>query len=171
MTSVNKLPTSTLAQALEHLTFRKVIYLSGGYIGLQALLLVYRLTRRRLSPIRNLAGPPNVSFRFGNRKQITSAPFRVLHEERVKKYGHTFVFNDVLESLRLFTADPKALSFIMTQSSSFVRPELVREHFVNNMGPGLLAVEFGTHKRQRRLMVNTYTVSKSYVLTPIKYYH
>ncbi|KAG8749585.1 hypothetical protein FRC12_013352 [Ceratobasidium sp. 428] len=26
----------------------------------------------------------------------------------------------------------------MTQSSSFVRPELVRQHFVNNMGPGLL---------------------------------
>lgn len=45
-----------------------------------------------LSPIRDLPGPPNPSFIWGNLKEILDAENSVLHEAWTEKYGNTLMY-------------------------------------------------------------------------------
>ncbi|KAG8735670.1 hypothetical protein FRC10_010286 [Ceratobasidium sp. 414] len=145
---MGNIPSVSINQAQEYATLMNLVYLAGGYIALQALLFSYTHLRKLLSPLRHLAGPPNDSLIFGNVKQVFGAPLGVMHEEWMEKYGHTYTFRELLLAYRLFTADTRALAFVLTQSNSFPRPELLRRNFGNNLGKGLLYAEFDMHKRQ-----------------------
>ncbi|QRW14203.1 cytochrome P450 family protein [Ceratobasidium sp. AG-Ba] len=164
---MDRLLTLEVKRVASYLRAKNVLFAAGAYVGLQAVLFAFSIIRRRWTPIRRLPGPPNPSFLFGNYHEIHGAPIGFTQEQWMKVYGHTFVFNEILGALRVFTADPKALSFIMNQSSKFVRPELVRKIFSDHLGEGLLAVEFDVHKRQRRLMNPSFGPAQVRALVPI----
>ncbi|KAG9125905.1 hypothetical protein FRC07_005703, partial [Ceratobasidium sp. 392] len=144
-----------------------LVYLSCGYIVLQSLAFSYGLLRRLHSPVRRLSGPLNDSLIFGNSKRIFNAPVGVTFEKWMAEFGHTYVYHEFLFSHRLFTSDTRALSFVLTQSNLFPKPEVIRRTFGNNLGKGLLYAEFDMHKRQRRIMNPSFGPPQVRALVPV----
>ncbi|KAG8717523.1 hypothetical protein FRC08_007294 [Ceratobasidium sp. 394] len=164
---MGNIPSMSIDQALEYATFKTLVYLAGGYVTLRALLFSYTHLRKLISPLRHLAGPPNDSLIFGNSKRVFGAPLGAMHEEWKEKYGTTYAFHDLLLAYRLFTSDTRALAFILIQSNSFPRPDVLRRNFGNNLGKGLLYAEFDMHKRQRRLMNPSFGPPQVRALVPV----
>ncbi|KAG9098413.1 hypothetical protein FS749_003865 [Ceratobasidium sp. UAMH 11750] len=142
----------TLDEILEHATLKNIVYLLGSLVLLKAAQLSYDPIRHLFSPLRHLAGPKNDSFLFGNLRRVFAAPNSALHEEWRELYGSTYAYRGFISSYRLFTSDTQAISFILTQSGMFPKPESLRRFLANLLGEGLLFTEFDTHKRQRRIM-------------------
>ncbi|KAI0795607.1 cytochrome P450 [Abortiporus biennis] len=104
------------------------------------------------SPLRNLPGPPNPSFIFGQMKAIFKADNSVLQEEWVVKYGHTISYKGFFGSHRLFTMDTRALNHILTHSAEYQKPRLARENLGKLVGNGILVTEGEQHRQQRRIL-------------------
>ncbi|KAG8703083.1 hypothetical protein FRC09_004363 [Ceratobasidium sp. 395] len=149
---MDALPTVTLDEVLGHATLQNLVYLIGGLAVLKVAQLSYNPVRQQFSPLRQLTGPKNESLIFGHMKRIFAASGWVIQEEWMERYGATFAYRSFLSSYRLFTTDTRALAFIMTQSNSFPKPEMLRKGIANLLGEGILFAEFDTHKRQRRIM-------------------
>ncbi|KAG8744389.1 hypothetical protein FRC12_014811 [Ceratobasidium sp. 428] len=150
--NMDALPTVTLDEVLGHATLQNLAYLIGGLAVLKVAQLSYNPVRQQFSPLRQLTGPKNESLIFGHMKRIFAASGWVIQEEWMGRYGATFAYRSFLSSYRLFTTDTRALAFIMTQSNSFPKPEMLRKGIANLLGEGILFAEFDTHKRQRRIM-------------------
>ncbi|KAG9128431.1 hypothetical protein FRC07_012539 [Ceratobasidium sp. 392] len=157
----------TLDEILDYATLHNFAYLMGGLALLKIAQLSYDPVRNQFSPLRRLKGPKNDSFIFGHMKRIFAAPGSVLHEEWMETYGAVFAYRSFLSSYRLLTTDPRALSFIMTQSSSFPKPETLRKGIANLLGEGILFAEFDVHKRQRRIMNPAFGPPQVRELVPI----
>ncbi|KAJ1300945.1 hypothetical protein OPQ81_003371 [Rhizoctonia solani] len=142
-------PLDTL---IEYVTLKNLLYLSGGIVLIKIGEGIYQPIRKLFSPLRELPGPSNESFIFGNLKRIFAAPNSVIHESWLEEYGSTLRYRGFLSSYRLFTVDPRALTYIMSQPGSFPKPENVRRNLADVLGEGLLFSEGETHKRQRRIM-------------------
>ncbi|CAE7228755.1 unnamed protein product [Rhizoctonia solani] len=136
----------------EYATLRNFLYLAGGIILIKIAEGVYYPIRKLFSPLRELPGPPNESFIFGNLKRIFASPNSIIHESWLEEYGSTIRYRGFLSSYRLFTVDPRALTYVMAQADSFPKPENVRRSLADVLGEGLLFSEGETHKRQRRIM-------------------
>ncbi|KAG8744252.1 hypothetical protein FRC12_014843, partial [Ceratobasidium sp. 428] len=145
---MDAIPTVTLDEVLGHATLQNLAYLIGGLAVLKVAQLSYNPVRQQFSPLRQLTGPKNESLIFGHMKRIFAASGWVIQEEWMEKYGTTFAYRSFLSSYRLFTTDTRALAFIMTQSNSFPKPEMLRKGIANLLGEGILFAEFDTHKRQ-----------------------
>ncbi|KAG9075295.1 hypothetical protein FRC06_010168 [Ceratobasidium sp. 370] len=143
----------SLDEILDYATLENLAYLLGGLVLLKAAQLSYDPIRHLFSPLRHLAGPKNDSFIFGNLKRVFAAPNSTLHEEWRELYGSAYAYRVFFSSYRLFTSDTRAISFILTQSNTFPKPESLRRGLANLLGEGLLFAEFDAHKRQRRIMV------------------
>nr|AVZ23853.1 cytochrome P450 [Thanatephorus cucumeris] len=149
MANSSLIPLDTLT---EYATFKNLLYISGGILLFKIAEGAYYPIRKLFSPLRELPGPSNESVIFGNLKRVFAAPNSVIHEAWLKEYGSTLAYRGFLSSYRLFTVDPRALSYIMSQPGSFPKPENVRRSLADVLGEGLLFAEGETHKRQRRIM-------------------
>ena len=149
MSTLPLIPLDTLA---DYATLRNFLYLSGGFVLFKVAEWTYLPIRKQFSPLRRLQGPQNESFIFGNLKRIFDSEAAVVHEQWVKEYGAVFTYRGFLSSYRLYTVDTRALTYIMTQTNLFPKPENVRRSLADVLGEGLLFAEGDTHKRQRRIM-------------------
>ncbi|KAG9098412.1 hypothetical protein FS749_003864 [Ceratobasidium sp. UAMH 11750] len=164
---MNVLPTVTMDEVLDYATLENLAYLVGGLTLLKIAQLSYDPIRHQFSPLRQLTGPKNDSLIFGNMRRIFAALGSTLHEEWMEEYGTTFAYRGFLSSYRLFTTDSRALSFIMTQSSTFPKPESLRKGIANLLGEGILFAEFDSHRRQRRIMNPAFGPPQVRELVPI----
>ncbi|KAI0736247.1 cytochrome P450 [Fomitopsis betulina] len=105
-----------------------------------------------LSPIRDLPGPPNPSFIWGNLKEILDAENSVLHEAWTEKYGNTLMYRAWFQQPRLYTVDTRALNHVLSHSNDYQKPSLARYNLGQVVGEGLLIVEGEQHRQQRRIM-------------------
>ncbi|CCM04147.1 uncharacterized protein FIBRA_06309 [Fibroporia radiculosa] len=126
-------------------------------IGASALLFtIYKLLPVLLSPftstLRNLPGPPNTSWFYGNLKEIQAAEQSTLHNAWVEKYGKTIRYKGWLNTDRLYTLDTRAVGHILSHSYDYPKPEMSRFTLSQVLGAGLLIVEGEQHRRQRRIM-------------------
>ncbi|KAG8703084.1 hypothetical protein FRC09_004364 [Ceratobasidium sp. 395] len=144
--------TSTLGEILDYVTTRNIAYVLGALAVLKTAQLSYDPIQRMFSPLRHLPGPKNDSLIFGNLRRIFAAPALAVHEEWLEQYGSTYVYRIFFSACRLFTSDTRAMSYILTQSNDFPKPESLRRALANLLGEGILFAEFDTHKRQRRIM-------------------
>lgn len=149
MANLSLAPLDTL---IEYVTIKNILFLSGGIILIKVAEGVYHPIRKLFSPLGELPGPSNESFIFGNLKRIFASPNSVVHESWLQEYGSTLRYRGFLSSYRLFTVDPRALTYVMSQPGSFPKPENVRRSLADVLGEGLLFSEGETHKRQRRIM-------------------
>ncbi|QRV98590.1 cytochrome P450 family protein [Ceratobasidium sp. AG-Ba] len=166
MATTTPLPV-ILSDISDVLTIKNALYLSGGAIVLRVSYWLYWPLRKLFSPLRHLPGPKNESLMFGNLKRIFAAPNSVVHEAWVEEYGPTYVYRGFASSYRLYTLDPRALTFIMTQTNSFPKPENVRRSLADVLGEGLLFAESDAHKRQRRIMNPSFGPPQIRDLVPI----
>ncbi|QRV98591.1 cytochrome P450 family protein [Ceratobasidium sp. AG-Ba] len=151
----------------EIFTYTAIGYLLAAVIGLKLARLSYNYARALLSPLRHLNHPKNGSILFGNMKQVFAAPGATLHEDWISRHGSTFAYRAFLSKWRLFTIDPRALTFIMAQAYSFPKPENFRRNLANLLGDGILFAEFDAHKRQRRIMNPAFGPPQVRELVPI----
>lgn len=68
---------------------------------------------------------------------------------------------------RFFTADPVALSYILSHSDTFPKPEMLRRQFAQTIGVGVLSAEGADHKRQRRLLNPSFSAAAVRDMVPI----
>ncbi|KEP48914.1 cytochrome P450 family protein [Rhizoctonia solani 123E] len=149
---MTSLPLVSLDNFIDYVTSRNLLYLAGSILIIKIAEGIYYPIRKLFSPLRELPGPPNESFIFGNLKRVFAAPNSVVHESWLEKYGSTVRYRGFLSSYRLFTVDHRALAYVMSQPGSFPKPENVRRSLADVLGEGLLFAEGETHKRQRRIM-------------------
>ena len=74
------------------------------------------------------------------------------HAEWSKEYGPTFRYKLLFGRPRFYTADPKALSYILSHPDTFPKPNRVRQQLERTLGNGLLVAEGSAHKRQRKAL-------------------
>ncbi|KZT05294.1 cytochrome P450 [Laetiporus sulphureus 93-53] len=110
---------------------------------------VYRLW---ISPMRDLPGPSNPSWIYGNLKQIRNSEEAVLHEAWTETYGKTINYKGWMNTNRLYTVDTRALSHILSHSYDYPKPHISHFFLSRILGAGLLIVEGEQHRMQRRIM-------------------
>ncbi|KAG8768680.1 hypothetical protein FRC12_005439 [Ceratobasidium sp. 428] len=152
---------------LDYLNAKNLLYICGSIFLFKLGRWLYLPIRKIFSPLRHLPGPTNESFIFGNLRRIFAAQNSVVHEVWIKQYGPTYVYRGFLSSYRLYTFDTRALTFVMTQTNSFPKPENVRRSLADVLGEGLLFAESDAHKRQRCIMNPSFGPPQVRDLVPI----
>jgi cytochrome P450 len=89
------------------------------------------------------------------------------HNDWVKEYGPTFRYRILFGSVRFFTADLVALSYILSHSDIFPKPEQVRRNMGEILGNGVLSAEGADHRRQRKVLNPSFSASAVRELVPI----
>ncbi|KAL5639582.1 hypothetical protein ACGC1H_006261 [Rhizoctonia solani] len=160
---------STLGALKVHTIFSNLFRLTGYVLLLQIAKWIYSPVRKWFSPLRHLRGPPNESFLFGNMKRMFAASGDGLKMQGqwMETYGSTYSYRGFLMSYRLFTTDTRALTYIMTQTDTFPKPDKIRQALADVVGYGLLSAEGDIHKRQRRIMSPAFGPAQIRELVPI----
>ncbi|KAJ6555951.1 cytochrome P450 [Mycena capillaripes] len=129
------------------------------------LFIAQRVYRELTYPLRNLSGPKNPSYIFGNFKLLGS------DSELTKKwrdqFGPTFLFKSLFSANYLHTSDIKALNHIITNSSVYQRPPFINKSREAMLGPGLLTVDLEDHKRQVSPPHSTFGTAQIGLLTDV----
>ncbi|KAH9847038.1 cytochrome P450 [Lenzites betulinus] len=110
------------------------------------------LPRCTPTALRNLPGPPNPSWFYGNMKHIQAKDNSVPQERWLAEYGPHIVYKGFLNEDRLFTLDARALNHILTHSADYRKPEVARRNLAKVLGEGILFTEGEQHRRQRRIL-------------------
>ncbi|KAI0753248.1 cytochrome P450 [Daedaleopsis nitida] len=90
--------------------------------------------------------PPGRSWLLGNLKEIYDSNGELVCDEWVEQYGHTMMYRGFFSMPRLFTTDTRAISHILTHSSTYQKPEEARRSLSALTGPG------PEHRKQRRML-------------------
>ncbi|KAA1468825.1 cytochrome P450 [Dentipellis sp. KUC8613] len=113
-----------------------------------------RLARIYTSPLRFLPGPESRSWLSGSFDTASNLePIAQLEgEECIETYGDTFSYRGFLNSFEVFTADTKALQYILSNQTKYPKPDELNYTLGGIAGDGLLVVEGAKHRQQRRVM-------------------
>ncbi|KAJ6566320.1 cytochrome P450 [Mycena capillaripes] len=116
---------------------------AGAYILLQIAELIFRDLR---SPLRNLLGPKNPSFLYGNTNELEDDP-RITWTWR-NTFGATFQFRSLFNTRELYTVDTVAIDHIVKNNYIYQKRAVAQGANNRLAGEGLLGVEGDAHKRQ-----------------------
>ncbi|KAI0280140.1 cytochrome P450 [Russula aff. rugulosa BPL654] len=78
------------------------------------------------SQLRNVPGPEGAHWLSGNFTEVQEADSTRLQEEWVQKYGNVIKFQSLLWQQKLLAVDPVAVSYVLQNSDSFQKSELLR---------------------------------------------
>ncbi|KAF8597174.1 cytochrome P450 [Ceratobasidium sp. AG-I] len=159
------LDLSTLA---EYATLTNALCLAGGLIVLKYHENLWWLVQSRRSPLRHLPGPPNGNLFVGHLLKVNKEETANIHERWFDNYGKMLQFRGFLGSYVLYTADMRAINFIMSRDHTlFPKSERSRKGLARVLGNGLLSAEPEAHKRQRRIMNPSFGVPQIRLLVPV----
>lgn len=114
--------------------------------------LIALLWRQHFSPLQRLRGPPSPSFLFGNIREMYNQENTGLLYDWDAIYGSTYAYKGFFGGSRLLTTDLTALTYILSHSDTYQKPDFVRDNLAA-MGAGdegLLTTEGDVHRRQVR---------------------
>ncbi|KAI0027682.1 cytochrome P450 [Vararia minispora EC-137] len=117
-----------------------------------ALLLVVSWLRSRLRPsaLRDMPGPPSVSWVWGS-SVIPCYELPRLQVDWIRRYGRTFKFHGILGTPTLFAGDLAVVGRVLG-NAKYERSPGIRTVFSLLLGKGVLAVEGAEHRKQRRVL-------------------
>ncbi|KAF8802406.1 cytochrome P450 [Phlegmacium glaucopus] len=128
-------------------------------VSLSVILLVYAIFKistfihsEMTSPSRDIPGPMNPSFLYGNFKELSESNNSVLQEDWVNQYGTTIQFKGQLGRSRIMTTDLKAINHILFNNYDYQKPNIISYSVRQLLGNGILAVEGDVHKHQRKIL-------------------
>ncbi|VDB87090.1 unnamed protein product [Peniophora sp. CBMAI 1063] len=128
--------------------------------------LLQPLLVRFWSPIRHLSGPSSASFSWGNVRQMEDNT-ALVHANWIAQYGKVFKINAEFGTHRLFVADTRAVSHVLTNSDVYQKPRSNTRSLMHTLGPGILTVEGDTHRKQRRTLNPAFGLAHLRELTTI----
>ncbi|EJF57472.1 cytochrome P450 [Dichomitus squalens LYAD-421 SS1] len=127
------------------------ISLVAGFVGL-VWLVRKKLIAIYVTPIVALRGPPSPSILYGNFQQLGKVADPTLLQKWMDDYGPTFLARLFILMPCLWTADPRAINHIITQSGKYFKPRDGRKQAAQILGESLIIAEGESHKRMRRVM-------------------
>ncbi|TFK49501.1 cytochrome P450 [Heliocybe sulcata] len=107
---------------------------------------------RPLFSLKNIPGPPNPSWFYGNMRELQKANSGEQVERWADEYGHVLKFKFPFSADRLVMLDTKAIHHVLSHSYDYPKPEQAHRNISRIFGYGLLVVEGEEHKLQRRVM-------------------
>ncbi|KZT42351.1 cytochrome P450 [Sistotremastrum suecicum HHB10207 ss-3] len=123
------------------------------FLGYHFYKLIHRLFIAPLSShLGDLPGPKPKSLIWGSFKEINDAGPGELHAKWVEEYGPTMSYKGVLNSGRFYTHDTRAVSYVLSHTEIFRKPEQIQFVLGRILGKGVLFAEGEDHKHQRRLL-------------------
>ncbi|KAG8878195.1 hypothetical protein FRB98_006327 [Tulasnella sp. 332] len=121
---------------------------------------------RTPSTVHALRGPDSPSWRLGNVPDVR-APFNnKTFQGWIETYGMTFATYGFFGAKHLVTADPKAMSFILSHPTEFSKPMRGLKGTRYLLGTGLLAAEGLEHKKQRKILNPAFNMSAIRDISP-----
>ncbi|KAG8722654.1 hypothetical protein FRC09_005904 [Ceratobasidium sp. 395] len=176
--------TSTLLSGLmDYITFKNVLCLTCGLVLAKRSDDISWVVNSWRSPLRHLPGPKSDSLFLGNLLTLLRGTNTYLWEEWFEKYGKTMRYWGFFGSKQLLTIDMRAMNYIMSNSKTFFKAERNRQGLARILGEGkpeyilirdvtqyragLLAADYETHKRQRRIMNPAFGQPQIRALAPI----
>jgi hypothetical protein len=119
------------------------------------------------SPLRNLPGPRPSSAFFGSLKDIVTAPVEDRYLSLASDYGTTYKVRGLLGQWRIVSTDTHALSHVLRHTGQWHRNPGFNSLITRIVGPGVLAVEGDTHRRQRRILNSTFNGTSVAEMVPM----
>jgi hypothetical protein len=139
---------------------RPLVFAASAFIGVSATYVLYILMRRRLSayrsPLRNIPGPGGARWFKGNFSEVQETDSTRLQEEWVRKYGHVLKYQSFLwvrfsllvilcpigsfgplQSQKLLAVDTVAVSYVLQNSDTFRKSEVLRYMLGVSTGKGM----------------------------------
>lgn len=116
-----------------------------------------------------LTGPENGHWFYGQLRGIIKAGPMELQTGWIKQYGSTFRYRIIFGTMRFFTADPTALSYILNNPELFPKPEQMRRNMGEMLGEGVLVAEGADHRRQRKVLNPSFSAAAVKEMVPIFY--
>ncbi|KAJ7275844.1 cytochrome P450 [Mycena rebaudengoi] len=104
------------------------------------------------SPLRSIPGPRRTQWLRGNFRDLKDDIGGTLEHEWFQKYGRTLKINGILGLSQLYTRDTRALNHILSKTDVYQKSVMARYSLGRIVGPGILVVEDGVHKQQRKIM-------------------
>lgn len=89
------------------------------------------------------------------------------HTGWVKEFGPTLRYRAMLGIPRFFSADPTALSYILSHPDLFPKPGQMRRGMTDMLGPGVLVAEGHDHRRQRKVLNPSFSAAAVREMVPI----
>lgn len=131
--------------------------------------MLYKLRNFRYGSLRQLKGPPSVSWLVGNfGEYLRPKEIAELDFEWIREYGPTMRVHGVLGKDFLFTADPKALQHIFNTSGyNYPKPPETRISVALTTGKGLAWAEGQQHARQRKIMNPAFSYGALRIFLPL----
>ncbi|KZS96665.1 cytochrome P450, partial [Sistotremastrum niveocremeum HHB9708] len=133
--------------------FKGALVVVALFLGYHLSKLIHRLFIAPLSShLRDLPGPKPKSLIWGSFKEINDAGPGELHAKWVEEYGPTMSYKGVLNSGRFYTHDTRAVSYVLSHTDIFRKPEQIQFVLGRILGKGVLFAEGEDHKHQRRML-------------------
>ncbi|KAA1466940.1 cytochrome P450 [Dentipellis sp. KUC8613] len=104
------------------------------------------------SPLRDLRGPPSLSWVTGSVKGVYEADAPEAFASWVKEYGPTFKYHSFGNINKMITVDLKAINHILAHTMEFYRSDRARFILHKLTGDGILAMEGTRHRLQRKIL-------------------
>ncbi|KAJ7138856.1 cytochrome P450 [Mycena filopes] len=117
------------------------------------------------SPLRHLAGPKSPSILVGNFTQMVDDPF--LTDQWRKEFGSIFRFKGLFSVSEIYVSDLKAVTHIVNNATLYQKAPTTIVNTRRMFGKGLLGVETGEHKRQRKILNPAFGIPQIRVLTEV----
>ncbi|KAF8589249.1 cytochrome P450 [Ramaria rubella] len=144
-------------------------YLFAGPCLVAIFLLRMVIRRLRAHSIAYLPSPPSGPWLVGNMPELIR-PQEVGHSEFtwLRDYGNNFHIKGMFGTDVLFTADPKAMQYILNTSGyTHQKPSAARAGVALTTGKGILWAEGLQHARHRKIMNPAFSYSSLRVFLPL----
>ncbi|KAI0676047.1 cytochrome P450 [Trametes maxima] len=137
-----------------------------GALGMYGL---WRLVRNQFStsPLDNLPGPPSGSFFTGNMLQLFHNDSWGYQKKLVDTYGRASKFRSFFGARGLHLYDTKAIHSVWVKDHEYYsRGDIFNQGTELMIGPGLLATQGDTHRRQRKMLNPVFSAAHMRNMTP-----
>ncbi|CUA72791.1 Bifunctional P-450/NADPH-P450 reductase [Rhizoctonia solani] len=144
--------STLLANFVEHVTIKRLLFLSCGLAIVKFRKLIYKPIRHLYSPLRHLPGPPSNNWFLGHFFMLLEAQNTTIWETWIEKYGSIMQIRGFCGEYHLCIWDMRAVNHVLTHNTTFIKSEIQRRSLGIVLGEGILSADEETHKRQRRIM-------------------
>ncbi|GAA5869496.1 hypothetical protein JCM8547_001505 [Rhodosporidiobolus lusitaniae] len=146
--------------------FLRALLILPVYIILKLVFLTF--VGPRLSSIRAVPGPKPKSAWTGSLGETLDLGPGVAFDKYRAEFGGAVKLQTVFGNDALIITDPAALQHVLVEKSyDYVKPKLTAASIGDLSGPGLVVLEGDSHRRQRKLMLPSFSPSHMRDLAPI----